>query len=242
MVIIALRDPQLDAWRPPEPVVTSSEPFVANRVARRSPGRPTLGSVTEWLVDLKAGDREAAEKLWQRYFSRLVHLARNRLGGIARGVADEEDVALSALKSFYAGAAHDRFPHLDDRDNLWQILVTLTARKAADLATRERCAKRGGGMVRVQPVHRQFDDSSAASYGLDQIIGQDPTPEMAAVLSEECDRLFNQPRDESLRTVARWKMEGYTNAEIATKLGTVTRTVERKLRLIRSIWQKEDVR
>lgn len=203
---------------------------------------PTVGSVTEWLVDLKAGDREAAEKLWQRYFSRLVHLARNRLGGIARGVADEEDVALSALKSFYAGTARNQFPQLDDRDNLWQILVTLTVRKAADLATRERCAKRGGGMVRVQPAHRQFDNSSAATSGFDQIIGQDPTPEMAAILSEECDRLFNLLGDESLGTVARWKMEGHTNAEIAAKLGTVTRTVERKLRLIRSIWQKEGAR
>ena len=200
---------------------------------------PSVGSVTEWLVDLKAGDREAAEKLWQRYFSRLVRLARNRLGAAPRGMADEEDVALSALKSFYAGAARNRFPQLEDRDNLWQILVTLTVRKAADLATHEHRAKRGGAMVRVQSLRRQSGNSSAVTSGLDQIVGHDPSPEFAAILSEECRRLFDQLGDESLRQLARWKMEGYTNAEIASKLGTVTRTIERKLRLIRTIWAKE---
>jgi hypothetical protein len=34
-------------------------------------------------------------------------------------------------------------------------------------------------------------------------------------------------------------MEGYTNGEIATKLGCVEQTVERKLRAIRDLWAKE---
>jgi DNA-directed RNA polymerase specialized sigma24 family protein len=34
-------------------------------------------------------------------------------------------------------------------------------------------------------------------------------------------------------------MEGFTHEEIATKLGCATVTVERRLRLIRSIWRKE---
>jgi DNA-directed RNA polymerase specialized sigma24 family protein len=38
--------------------------------------------------------------------------------------------------------------------------------------------------------------------------------------------------------VAVWKMEGYSNAEIAAKLPCVERTVERKLKLIRSLWQE----
>jgi IS30 family transposase len=45
--------------------------------------------------------------------------------------------------------------------------------------------------------------------------------------------------DAELRSIAVWKMEGYTNAEIAEKLGYVTVTIQRRLRLIRSLWEKE---
>src|SRR5438067_355347 len=91
------------------------------------------GSVTVWLVQLKAGDTAAAQHLWQGYFRRLVGLARQRLRGGHRIVADEEDVALSAFDSFCQGVEQQRFPQLADRDDLWQLLVLLTARKACRL-------------------------------------------------------------------------------------------------------------
>jgi hypothetical protein len=108
---------------------------------------PTLGSVTAWIEQLKADDATAATPLWQAYFRRLVGLARQRLGAAPRGVADEEDVALSAFASFCRAAAQGRFPRLDDCDDLWQVLMMLTARKAINLIERECSQKRGGGQV-----------------------------------------------------------------------------------------------
>ena len=68
-------------------------------------------SVTQWVGDLKAGDRgEAARLLWQRYFDRLARLAQARLRAAARGPADGEDVALSVFDSFFRGVAAGRFP------------------------------------------------------------------------------------------------------------------------------------
>src|SRR5262245_43324907 len=61
---------------------------------------PSAGSVTHWLGLLRAGDHAAAQPLWERYFSRLVGLARAKLQGLPRRAADEEDVALSAFDSF----------------------------------------------------------------------------------------------------------------------------------------------
>src|SRR6516164_1255619 len=103
---------------------------------------PTPGSVTAWIEQLKAGDAAAAAPLWQGYFRRLVGLARQRLGAAPRRAADVEDVALSAFDSFCRGAAAGRFPRLDDRDDLWALLVTITARKAAEQVRRERRLKR----------------------------------------------------------------------------------------------------
>jgi DNA-directed RNA polymerase specialized sigma24 family protein len=50
-----------------------------------------------------------------------------------------------------------------------------------------------------------------------------------------CQRLIGQLDDSTLQSVARWKLEGYTDEEIAARLGCVTRTVERKLARIRKI-------
>jgi hypothetical protein len=69
--------------------------------------------------------------LWERYFRRLVGLARPRLDNTARRAADEQDVALSALASVFRGVEEGRFPQLGDRDDLWRLLVTVTVRKAA---------------------------------------------------------------------------------------------------------------
>src|SRR5690349_15507876 len=91
------------------------------------------GSISRWLGQLRAGDPQAAAGLWQRYFERLVHVARGRLQGAPRRAADEEDVALSAFHSLCRGVAAGRFPGLLDRDGLWRLLVVLTARKAAHL-------------------------------------------------------------------------------------------------------------
>src|SRR5437763_11236120 len=106
------------------------------------------GSVTIWLGRLKAGDRdEAVARLWEAYFRRLVGLARGHLKNRPRGPADEEDVALSAFDSFVRAAEAGRFPRLDDRDDLWQVLLVVTSRKAADAVQAEGRLKRGGGKM-----------------------------------------------------------------------------------------------
>src|SRR5438046_5072372 len=108
---------------------------------------PSEGSITQWLHRLQAGDPQGAERLWERYFHRLVGLARAKLQDLPRRAADEEDVALSAFASFCRGVEGGRFPQLLDRHDLWRLLVTITARKALRLARDERSQKRGGGAV-----------------------------------------------------------------------------------------------
>src|ERR1700676_382215 len=105
------------------------------------------GSVTHWVGQLKAGERDAAQQLWEAYFRRLVGLARKKLQGAKVRTADEEDVALSAFDSFCRGAEHGRFPQLGDRNDLWRLLVVITGRKAIDLIQKEGRQKRGGGAL-----------------------------------------------------------------------------------------------
>jgi DNA-directed RNA polymerase specialized sigma24 family protein len=198
-------------------------------------------SVTQWINRLKAGDPDAAQKLWERYFRRLVGLARKKLRAAPRRAADEEDVALSAFDSFCRGAKLDRFPQLHDRLDLWQLLVLLTARKAIDLAQHERRQKRGGGAVLDEAALPCAKDSSAQGAALEQFEAPEPTPALAAQVAEEGRRLLERLDNPELRSVALLKVEGYGNEEIAAQLGCGLRTIERRLRLIRSIWEQEGV-
>jgi DNA-directed RNA polymerase specialized sigma24 family protein len=189
---------------------------------------PSEGSVTRWLGQLRAGDAAAAQPLWERYVRRLVGLARKKLRGRPGHAADGEDVALSAFDSFCRNAGQGRFPQLADRDGLWQLLVVITARKAAHLRRDEGRLKRGGGRA-----------AEPAGVGLDEIISREPTPEFAAQAAEECRRLLTGLGDPELASVALWRMEGYSVEEIAGRLGYAPRSIKRKLQLIRGLWEKE---
>ena len=183
-------------------------------------------SVSQWLEGLEDGGGEAKAKLWGRYYARLVGLARQRLRGAPRRAADEEDVAAEAFERFFRGAEAGRFPRLDDRDDLWRILVRLVEDRAADLRRHESRQRRGGGEVR---------GDSAFEGGLDRVAEQGPTPAFAAEVAEEVGRLLGRLGGE-LRRVAVLKMEGHTNAEVAAELGVAVATVERKLAMIRQRW------
>ncbi len=136
-----------------------------------------------WIDQLKAGDREATQQLWGRYFQQMMELAQQKLASRPRLGANPEDVALSAFDSFFRGAEAGRFPQLNDRDDLWHLLVTITARKA--------------------------------------------------------QRLFDQLPEEDLRAIAVLKMEGHMIDEMSAKLGCSLATIERKLKVIRAVWEKD---
>jgi RNA polymerase sigma factor (sigma-70 family) len=197
----------------------------------------TANSVTFWIGQLKTGDAAAAQQVWERYFERLVRLARKKLRGRRPRLADEEDVALGAFDSFYRGIQKGRFPKLDDRGDLWQLLVMIAERKAIDLVNHEGRLKRGGGKVVGEGELPAA--GSAVNVGLDRFAGREPTPEFAVRVAEDFQRLLDRLEDADLQCLALWKMEGYTTAEIARKLDCARRTVERRLRLIRTIWEQE---
>lgn len=185
------------------------------------------GSVTHWIEQVKEGSESVAEQeLWSRYFGRLTALARRKLEDLPPNARDEEEVALSALNSFFLRAKRGRFPLLHDRTNLWQLLAKITVRKSIDRRRQARAQKRGTGNVR---------EDAAFEVDVLEAAGHEPGPDMLAAIHEECQRLM-AALDENLRPVARMKLEGYTNREIAEALGRTERTVERKLDRIRLTW------
>lgn len=190
----------------------------------------TAGSVTKWFGPLQDGDPAAAQKLWEFFFQRMVGLARKKLQGSARRAADEEDVALSAFDSFCRHADQGRMPQLQDRDSLWRLLMVITVRKAAHLR-RDASRQKRGGDAAISP--------QGLEAGLEGPLSREPSPQFAAQITEEYQRLLHILSDNELQAIAVCKMESYTIAEIAVKFGYAPRSIKRKLQLIRSLRESE---
>ena len=193
-------------------------------------------SVTVWIKQLEQGDADAAAKLFRRYFADLVAVARRRLQGAPRRVADEDDVAARAFESFFQRAPNREFPDLCDRDGLWKLLVTIADRKAKNQTRDAKAAKRGGGRVVGESALAAANSSAALA---DFAACPAPTPELAAELTEQYERLMANLADDELRLIAQLRCEGFTNFEIAKRIDRSVPTVERRLKRIRSLWQKE---
>jgi RNA polymerase sigma factor (sigma-70 family) len=214
-------------------------PFSAGPPAQPPGERHVVGRLGDPLGDgTEGGRRGRRQPLWERYHRQLVALARRKLEASRRRGADEEDVVQSAFHSYFQGVAHGRFPQLNDRDNLWRLLVVITARKALDQLAHEHTKRQGSGTVQgeswISSQGPNWDDAAIA-----QVVGDEPTPAFAAQVAEQYERLLDLLGEKSLRQVAVWKMEGFTSDEIAAKLDCSRRTVARKLDMIRIIWSQE---
>jgi DNA-directed RNA polymerase specialized sigma24 family protein len=195
-------------------------------------------SVTVWIDGLKAGDGADIHRLWDRYFERLVRLAGARLPAHCRRSFDEEDVALSAFQSFCDRAGRGQFPQLGDRDDLWRLLATITVRKALDTMRHQTRQKRGGGHVVGESALMVGED--ADGEGVAEILSREPNPEQVARFADDYARFLGRLQDPVLRAVAIRRLEGWSNQEIARELKVSTKTVDRKLQLIRAIWSRDN--
>ncbi|MBD3676202.1 MAG: RNA polymerase subunit sigma-70 [Planctomycetaceae bacterium] len=187
-------------------------------------------TLTLMLKKLKAGDEEAANVLWLKCYPRLVQHARKHLEGVPRRMSDEEDIALSAIKSFCKAVEMDRFPSLNDSSDLWRLLFSITTRKSISLRRYE-----GRRPAKTDAI---LESPENTNRGLQNIPGDISEEEFANRISEELDhklRLLNP----KLREIAVAKLEGYQNKELSQRLEMGLRTVERNLDVIRQVWLKD---
>lgn len=189
---------------------------------------------THFVDRLKQGDEGAATPLWHSCVQRIMAIARRKLGTLPRRISDEEDIALSAFHSFCRGAANGKFAKLNNRQDLWNILAVIISRKVNRQIEYLTAQKRGPGQVRGDSVFLGNDSIHRA--GLAQFPDNQPPADVTVMLEEEFEQLLEQLYDQQLRQIALMKLEGYSNQEIAEHLGRHTRSVERKLKIIRDIW------
>lgn len=199
----------------------------------------SLGSVSVWIEQLKAGEEVALGKLHTRYWPYLVGLARRRLGESPRRARDEEDVAQQAFLGFYETLRAGRLPSLENRHQLLALLTHITACQAANQIKHELgTQKRGGGRVRCEPaLAGPTRGERGRGLSLDEIPAAGLTPDEQALL-DDCYRHYVSTLPDHLRGFAEFYLAGLTYQEIADRLGCTERTVDRKMALILARWQR----
>jgi hypothetical protein len=195
-------------------------------------------SVSLLIEKLKAPDRaefqDAAAKLWQRYALDLLSIARRRLeqAGI-RHREDEEDVLQSVYRVLASGNTAEKYKDLNNREDLWKLLLTITHRRISNKIKRHRSKGRNPALE-SNLIGNCGDDTALQ----DLAAVPSPGPDQDVISAMEVGRMLAM-LDDTLRQIALWKLEGYTNEEIAApnKMDCAVRTVERKVRRIRGIWE-----
>ena len=198
-------------------------------------------SVTRLIRLLRDDDRAvrdmAASLIWQRYFRDLLDLARKNLDRRVRQ-GPTRKTWFKACSRASARQGRGEFD-LADRDELWRLLVTITLRKARNAARDHHRDRRD--ISREQTLSASADDDrSCPDWALELMDASAPSPAEAAVLSEALERRLAALAVPELRQIALWRLEGYTNREIADQLDCTERSVERKLERIRSKWTSCD--
>ena len=116
-------------------------------------GMEAKGSITHWIHAAKAGDEEAAQKLWERYFERLVRLARGKTRGGRPGGSPTKMMSPSRPSTAFAGERGRSLPRLQIATSSGGS-SSITAYKALDQIKHEHREKRGGKVVGAESFAR----------------------------------------------------------------------------------------
>lgn len=194
-----------------------------------------MGELTQLLLRIQnSRDEEACAQLWQSVYEQIVTYARGRIAVKDQRVADEEDIAQSAMNSFFRAAEAGRLKTLTNSDELWRILITMMARKSHAFQQRQAAEKRGDGLVRGDSVFRLVAQGRVS--GANSIAKSADPNRFVDELMGECRERIEALPDETLRTIAIKRMEGYEVTEIAAAMSLSVATIKRKLARIRDLW------
>jgi DNA-directed RNA polymerase specialized sigma24 family protein len=185
-------------------------------------------SVSEWLRHLESGDGHAAQQLWDHFFDKLVRQAENRLRNCPLAATGPEDIVVSVFESLWRGAREGRLKKVQNRDELWWLLLAITHRKVVSHRRQESAQKRGG----KNAIKRHAPE-------LQEVVSDELPPDYWPAFEDECRRLLSLLRDEQLRQIAVLRLGGCSIQDICAQLVISQATAGRKLRLIRATWENE---
>jgi RNA polymerase sigma-70 factor (ECF subfamily) len=176
---------------------------------------------------------EAARIIWERFAPRLKLLVRRHLDNRILRREDEQDILQNTFASFCQGQSAGKTAPAS-RKELWKLLVRITMCKVINTAHRHMADRRDVRRERAERQHAA-DEAQVPQWMLDYVDRSQPRPDERIAVVEEVERLLQMLKDEELRQIVVWRLEGFTNTDISQLIGKTVRSVELKLQLIRKL-------
>ncbi len=183
-----------------------------------------------YLVDLfRRGDQDAAREIVDRYLDRLLTLARRRISQRLASRVDPEDIVQSVFRTFFVRLKEGQFV-FQDQDDLCKLLMRITLHKTLRQVAYHKAAKRDPSLETPQGSHH--------SEQLSALFDQEPTQEATVTFLDQLEHFLTQLRPQE-REILEMRLQGFSNEEIAKKLGIYDRKIRRVIEHVRDIALKE---
>jgi RNA polymerase sigma-70 factor (ECF subfamily) len=177
----------------------------------------------------RAGDKEAARELYERYVERLLVLAGKRISERLGCRIDPEDVVQSVFRTFFGHAKEGRFV-LTEQEDLCKLLTRITAHKTFRQIAYHQAAKRD---FRQETAHGE----EAHKY-LQTLVDRGVTPEHTSLFLDELEHFLKKLRPTD-RQILEMRMQGHKDVEIAAALEISDRTIRRVMERVRGLAKKD---
>jgi RNA polymerase sigma-70 factor (ECF subfamily) len=182
------------------------------------------------LLELcRAGNEDAARQLFERYAERLLALARRRISQRLAGRVDAEDCVQSALRTFFHRARQGKFV-VKEQDDVAKLLMRITVHKTLRQVAFHQADKRDASS--------ELRQGKQAQKRWDELLAEEPTPDHAVAFLDQLETFFNQLRPQE-RQILEMRLGGFSNDEIAEKLGVYDRKIRRVFERIRGLAEQE---
>jgi RNA polymerase sigma-70 factor (ECF subfamily) len=187
-------------------------------------------STDQSLLDLwRAGNEQAAKKLFDCYVDRLLALARRRISQRLAGRVDPEDVVQSVFRTFFHRAKEGQFS-IADQDELCKLLVSITVHKTLRQVAFHQAGKRN--------MNQEMGQGQQPEERLQALLDREPGPEEAVTFLDQLEHFMNRLRPQE-RQILEMRMQGFSNDEISAKLGIYDRKIRRAVERVRALAEQE---
>ncbi|MFO0845853.1 MAG: ECF-type sigma factor [Gemmataceae bacterium] len=189
-------------------------------------------SFPDLIHRLRQGDQDAARRIFDAFVRRLMGLARGRLDRQILRKEDPEDIAASALASFFRRDKARPFD-LASWDDLWSLLAVITMRKCGHRVEYYLAACRN---VRREAAPGCAADDSTLEL---RAIAREPTADEVATFEDTVRQLLTKMDDRD-REVVRLVLEGFSVPEIHTRTQRSEYTIRKVIDKVRARWERLD--
>lgn len=185
-------------------------------------------SITRWLIELKAGQTQAAEPIWNRYQAKLLAIASKQLARNTDPAVDGEDLVQNSFSEVCIAMQNGKYPDPRDHENRWGLLFVAVINRVRQHYRGKSALKRSDFST------RQVIDLST----LEDLRTPFAEAQTAELLEYLLSRLDLQDPSRLLRQISIPYLDEHSASSIARLLRRRKTRILVSLRLIRSILQE----